>query len=119
MEAHEMDAVEQYEAEIRDLVRDLEAALGRRNAQIKGAFRLPLTQARTFDLLLALPVVSPDLITCAVYNAKVTIWRLRQRLKPWGLKVQCTRGAGYFLSDDDKLKIREILGAHTGEHSVA
>jgi biotin operon repressor len=38
-------------------------------------------------------------------DAKVAKHRLQKALDPWGIKIQCRRGLGYWLSDADKQKV--------------
>jgi len=44
-------------------------------------------------------------------RTKVAVWKLRQRLKPYGIEIRTWRGVGYYLDAEDKAKLRDLLNA--------
>ena len=42
-------------------------------------------------------------------RTKVAVWKLRQRLKPYGVKINVLRGVGYYLDDDNKVKLKQLM----------
>lgn len=43
-------------------------------------------------------------------RTKVAVWKLRQRLKPYGIEIKTWRGVGYYLDDDNKAKLKTLMG---------
>ena len=43
-------------------------------------------------------------------RTKVAVWKLRQRLKPHGIEIKTWRGVGYYLDDENKAKLKELIG---------
>ena len=43
-------------------------------------------------------------------RTKVAVWKLRQRLKPHGIEIKTWRGVGYYLDDENKAKLKELMG---------
>jgi hypothetical protein len=108
-----MDALDKYENDLlRERVRDLETALGQRNELLQNVFKLSPTLSNIFGLLLALPAVKTELINQRIgiaYDSKVAIHRLRKHLVPWGIEVKSKRLIGYWLSDEDKDRAKDLL----------
>jgi DNA-binding response OmpR family regulator len=42
-------------------------------------------------------------------RTKVAVWKLRQRLKPYGIEIKTWRGVGYYLDDENKAKLKELM----------
>ena len=42
-------------------------------------------------------------------RTKVAVWKLRQRLKPYGIEIKTWRGVGYYLDDDNKAKLKQLM----------
>ncbi|CAB4156353.1 hypothetical protein UFOVP1417_34 [uncultured Caudovirales phage] len=42
-------------------------------------------------------------------RSKVAIYNLRQRLKPYGIEIKTWRGVGYYLDDENKAKLKELM----------
>ena len=42
-------------------------------------------------------------------RTKVAVWKLRQRLKPYGIEIKTWRGVGYYLDDENKAKLRQLM----------
>jgi DNA-binding response OmpR family regulator len=42
-------------------------------------------------------------------RTKVAVWKLRQRLKPYGIEIKTLRGIGYYLDDENKLKLKQLM----------
>lgn len=93
-------------------IRDLENALGQSNPELALAFRLPPALNNLLGLLLALPVVTHAVIETnleLVTNARVAMHRLRQNLEPFGITVLSRRTVGYWLDNDNKTRVRELM----------
>jgi hypothetical protein len=42
-------------------------------------------------------------------RSKVSIYNLRQRLKPYGIEIKTWRGVGYYLDDKNKAKLKQLM----------
>ena len=42
-------------------------------------------------------------------RSKVSIYNLRQRLKPHGIEIKTWRGIGYYLDDENKAKLKQLM----------
>ncbi len=42
-------------------------------------------------------------------RSKVSIYNLRKRLKPYGIKIKTWRGVGYYLDDENKAKLQKLM----------
>ena len=42
-------------------------------------------------------------------RTKVAVWKLRQRLNPYGIEIKTWRGVGYYLDDENKAKLKELM----------
>jgi len=42
-------------------------------------------------------------------RTKVAVWKLRQRLKPYGIEIKTWRGVGYYLDDENKTKLKQLM----------
>ena len=42
-------------------------------------------------------------------RTKVAVWKLRQRLKPYGIEIRTWRGVGYYLDDENKAKLQALM----------
>ena len=40
---------------------------------------------------------------------RVSIWKLRQKMREYGIKIRTWRGIGYYLDDENKEKLRGLL----------
>ena len=45
-------------------------------------------------------------------RTKVAVWKLRQKLKPYGIEIKTWRGVGYYLDDDNKAKPKQLMGTN-------
>jgi len=93
-------------------VRDLELALGQSNDSLAATFRLTPVLNNLMGLLLALPIVTPEMIRQRLEiapDAKVAIHRLRKHLEPWGIEIGSRRNVGYWLEDTTKAQIRRLI----------
>ena len=94
-------------------IADLEAALDQKNKSIEATFKLTPSLTNLLGLLLSLPTVSAEIITHRLEvtsDAKVAVHRLRKILLPYGVTIHSTRLLGYWISDEDKEKIRAEIG---------
>jgi DNA-binding response OmpR family regulator len=42
-------------------------------------------------------------------RTKGAVWKLRQRLKPYGIEIKTWRGVGYYLDDENKVKLKALM----------
>ena len=42
-------------------------------------------------------------------RTKVAVWKLRQKLKPYGIEIKTWRGIGYYLDDENKAKLKQLM----------
>jgi len=42
-------------------------------------------------------------------RTKVAVWKLRQKLRPYGIEIKTYRGMGYFMNDENKAKLRALM----------
>jgi hypothetical protein len=101
-------------------IRDLELALGQGDDNLAVTFRLTPVLNNLMGLLLALPIVTPEMIRQRLEiapDAKVAIHRLRKHLEPWfeGDVIQSRRNVGYWIEGIDKLKIKALVAGVVGE----
>jgi hypothetical protein len=40
---------------------------------------------------------------------RVSIWKLRQKMREHGIEIKTWRGIGYYLDDENKAKLRDLL----------
>ena len=45
-------------------------------------------------------------------RTKVAVWKLRKRLKPYDVEIKTWRGVGYYLDDDNKAKLKQLMGTN-------
>ena len=98
--------------QLRARIRDLELTLGQSDDNLAVTFRLTPVLNNLLGLLLALPVVTPEMIRQRLEiapDAKVAVHRLRKHLEPWGLAIESKRNVGYWLEHDAKTKIRGLM----------
>ena len=42
-------------------------------------------------------------------RTKVAVWKLRRKLEPYGVKIKTLRGIGYYLDDENKAKLKQLM----------
>lgn len=42
-------------------------------------------------------------------RTKVAVWKIRQRLKPHGIEIKTWRGVGYYLDEENKAKLKQLM----------
>ena len=42
-------------------------------------------------------------------RTKVAVWKLRQKLKPYGIEIKTWRGVGYYLDDSNKARLKQLM----------
>jgi len=42
-------------------------------------------------------------------RTKVAVWKLRQKLRPYGINIKTHRGMGYSMDDESKAKLRALM----------
>ena len=45
-------------------------------------------------------------------RTKVAVWKLRKKLKPYGIEIKTWRGVGYYLDDANKAKLKKLMGTN-------
>ena len=48
-------------------------------------------------------------INHAALRNRVSIWKLRQKMREHGIEIKTWRGIGYYLDDENKAKLRDFL----------
>ena len=41
---------------------------------------------------------------------RVSIWKLRQKMREYGIEIKTWRGIGYYLDDENKAKLKQLMG---------
>lgn len=93
-------------------IRDLELTLGQGNDTLAVTFRLTPVLNNLFGLLMALPVVTPEMIRQRLEiapDAKVAIHRLRKAIEPWNLAIRSKRNVGYWIDPAHKTEIKALM----------
>jgi DNA-binding response OmpR family regulator len=75
---------------------------------LRKMYNLPARQAELLHLLLNNRYVSSTMIEIQfkIYtDAKVAVHKLRRLLSPFQITIEVMRGAGYYLTDDDRRKM--------------
>jgi hypothetical protein len=47
---------------------------------------------------------------------RVSVWKLRQKMRKRGIEIKTWRGVGYYLDDVDKLKLKELMEKKDENH---
>jgi len=47
-------------------------------------------------------------------RTKVAIWKLRQKLRPYGIEIKVWRNIGYYIDDENKAKLRALMEKKDG-----
>lgn len=97
---------------LRARVATLESLLLQKNDRLQGAFKMPPMLTNLLGLLVSVPYVNTEIAEAQigiVSNLKVTMHRLRMELKAHNIEVHSRKYAGYWLSDEDKARIREMI----------
>jgi hypothetical protein len=99
-------------------IRDLELALGQGNANLAITFRLTPVLNNLMGLLVAMPVVTPEMICQRLGiapDAKVALFRLRKHIAPWEITIHSKRNVGYWIDSTDKAKVKRMLAGTVEE----
>jgi hypothetical protein len=41
---------------------------------------------------------------------RVSIWKLRKKMREYGIEIKTWRGIGYYLDDENKAKLKKLMG---------
>lgn len=77
---------------------------------LKFKYRLPPKLAELFLQLLSNEHVSAGSFVCGANTAsaaRVTVWRLRNKLKPYGIEIHNTVGTVYWVDEETRSRIIE------------
>ena len=47
-------------------------------------------------------------------RTKVAVWKLRRKLKPYGIEIKVWRNVGYYLDDENKAKLQALMEKKDG-----
>ena len=75
-------------------------------------FKLTPVSYEFLRLLLVTPIVTPEMIFSVLgfsTKPRIAAYRLRLLLEPFDIKVQSRRHVGYWLSDEDKLRVNDRM----------
>ena len=42
-------------------------------------------------------------------RARVSVWKLRQKMRRYGIEIKTWRGIGYYLDDENKTKLKQLM----------
>jgi hypothetical protein len=42
-------------------------------------------------------------------RSRVSIWKLRQKMREYGIEIKTWRGIGYYLDDENKAKLKQLM----------
>jgi hypothetical protein len=82
------------------------------NEALRITFQLTPQETDIMGLLVLLPLVSPDAISQRLGIAtevRVAVYRLRITLKRHSIEILSRRRFGYWLTDDTKARIKELI----------
>ena len=48
-------------------------------------------------------------ITHEALRNRVSIWKLRQKMRKYGIEIKTWRGIGYYLDDENKAKLKQLM----------
>ena len=105
---------------LRERVRMLEASLGLPEDTLPNRFALPPALQKILGLLMSLPTVTAEMIEERLgiaTPAKVAVFRLRRKLKPYGIEIQSKYAVGYWLDPDTKEKVSALITAESNTPS--
>lgn len=103
-------------------IRDLQAALNQSNDGLACAFRLAPASRNILGLLLAVPLVTGEMVQQRLglaSDAKVAMHRLKKALAPFNIEVKSQRHIGYWLDAETKERIRLTVERHAPWVDVA
>jgi two-component system, cell cycle response regulator CtrA len=110
---------------LREEVRQLKSALGRDGWQWPLSWRLSRKQTILLNLLARRDRVNKQALVAAIddgrelsnpaKNLEVHVWHLRRKLKPVGITINTSVGLGYWLSVEDRARLRAIAAAEASE----
>lgn len=103
---------------LRSRIAELETLLNQKNNDLSSVFRMPPALSDLLGLLIAMPTVNAEIVQERVgisSDIKVTMHRLRKELAPFQIKVKSRRHAGYWLEDQDKDRIKQMVAEKMGE----
>jgi len=105
---------------LRERVRELEEALDGSpetairfglKKQLNSVFKVLLERdylsKSSLETLMAVHGQNKEIYSHAAHN--VLMWRLRKALAPYGVQVLTKTGLGYYLSSEDKAKIKQVM----------
>lgn len=101
-------------------VRELEATLGLIN-HTTGALELSPTSSRILALMMRLPYLTPEILRerlSIARDVKVSIHRLRKRLKPHGIEIKSKHSVGYWLEPEMKDKVRALTAEYRAKQEL-
>jgi DNA-binding response OmpR family regulator len=47
-------------------------------------------------------------------RTKVAVWKMRRKLKPYGIEIKTWKGVGYYLDDENKAKLKQLMEKKDG-----
>jgi hypothetical protein len=111
MTPREIELTEEI-ARLQERIHNLETALGQHDARIELAFRLPPSLAKLLGLLVALPVVTPEIILERVQlgrDYKNSIFRIRRQMHEFGVVISSQPKTGYWLTPEMKTRVQKLV----------
>jgi len=47
-------------------------------------------------------------------RSRVSVWKLRQKMRKYGIEIKTWRGIGYYLDDENKAKLKQLMEKKDG-----
>jgi DNA-binding response OmpR family regulator len=103
---------------LRERVRQLEEAFGI-YLIAPSQFRFGPSETKLFGMLMRRAIVATESMMVVLFPAvsddiaRVHIYNMRRKLKPFDMAIKSVRSQGYFLSPETKAKVRALIEAET------
>ena len=119
MEADELTMLRDENQRLRARIDELEHALFR-DVSLPIEWRLTVQEARVFGVLVTRSLATRTAILAALYDdlgrdqaeakiADVFVCKIRKKLKPFGIEIHTRWGEGWYLDEDQRESLRQML----------